>query len=69
LSREQDVDVFCLGKLQKAEAIIETYPKGFIPPHFKHWRTAKQAGKSGVAQEQVVPNEQVAQRASPAGEV
>jgi predicted RecB family nuclease len=69
LSREQDVDVFCKGKQQKREAIIETYPKGFIPPHFKHWQTAKQAGESGAAQEQAGPDEQVAQRVPSAGEV
>jgi predicted RecB family nuclease len=70
LSREQDVDVFCKRKQQKREAIIETYPKGFIPPHFKHCQTAKQAGgESGVAQEQAAPDEQVAQRSPSAGEV
>lgn len=69
LSREQDVDVFCTGKQQKREAILETYPKGFIPPHFKHWQTGKQTGESGVAQKQAVEDEQVGQRSPSAGEV
>lgn len=69
LSREQDVDVFCKGKQQKQEAISETYPKGFIPPHFKHGQMAKQAGESGVAQEEAAPDEQVAQQPPSAGEV
>jgi hypothetical protein len=66
LSREQDVDVFCTGKQQKREAILETYPKGFIPPYFKHWQTGKQTDESGVAQKQAVEDEQVGQR-SPLG--
>lgn len=68
LSREQDVDVFCKGKQQKREASIETYPEGFIPPHYKRWQTAKQARQSGVAQEPAIPDEQVAQRSPSTGE-
>ena len=69
LSCEQDVDVFCEGKQQRREATLETYPAGFIPPHFKHRQTAKQAGESGVAQEQAAPDKQVAQRSPSAGEM
>jgi hypothetical protein len=69
LSREQDVDLFCEGKQQRHEAALETYPKGFIPPHYKRWQTAKQASRSGGAQEQAAPDEQIAQRSPSAGEV
>jgi hypothetical protein len=69
LSREQDVDVFCEGKQQRHEAPLETYPKGFVPPHYKHWQTVEQARKSGAAQEQATPAKQLAQRSPSAGEL
>jgi hypothetical protein len=53
------MDVFCEGKRQKRKAAtIETYPEGFVPPQFKHWRTAKQAREPGVAKEHAGPGKE-----------
>ena len=67
MSKELDLDVFCDGKRQKQEAAsIESYPEGFVPPHFKQWQRAKQAGDTGVAGEQAAVDEREAQQSSSA---
>ena len=69
VSKELDVDVFCDRKWQKQEAAsIETYPEGFVPPHFKRWQTAKQGGDTGIAADQVLVDEREAQQSSSAGD-
>jgi len=65
VSKELVVDVFCEGKRQKQEAAsLETYPEGFVSPHFKRWQTAKQDGDTGVATEQALVDEREAQQSS-----
>lgn len=38
LSRERDLDVFCDGRRRKRRLLIETYPKGYTPPHLVNLR-------------------------------
>jgi hypothetical protein len=52
LSKELDVDIYGQRKRQKRPATsIESYPAEFVPPPFKHLRTAKQACEPVVAKE------------------
>jgi hypothetical protein len=54
LSRERDIDAFGTpGRARQRCAVIEVYPKGFVPPHLARLRD-KAAQKSGGPTEQIV---------------
>jgi predicted RecB family nuclease len=44
LSRQRDVDSFCEGRRARRGPVIELYPKGFIPSHFRWRERAKATG-------------------------
>jgi predicted RecB family nuclease len=49
LSRGKDMDAFCQGKIRKrGPTVIEVYPKGFVPPHFRNRELAKLEEKVAV---------------------
>jgi hypothetical protein len=52
LSREQDVDAFGTRRRTRRRPVIETYPKGFTPPHLQCLRS-KAAQQSGKATDRV----------------
>jgi hypothetical protein len=69
LSREWDVDAFCEGMPRKQHtATIETYPPGFVPPHFARWKTPKQSDDSRNAQEHSGRGDAEAERSNTPGE-
>jgi len=66
LSRETDMDVFCECRRPKREPpLVEVYPKGFVPSHFRSRERAKVRNELHPASE--LPEERAVEQTSQVG--